>query len=87
MPNISLEALVGAQIRALRTALGMTLSDLAAAAGLSPGMLSKVETGQTSPSLATLTSLANALQVPVTSFFRGYEEQRDVTYILSLIHI
>jgi transcriptional regulator with XRE-family HTH domain len=48
-PNISLEALVGTQIRALRTALGMTLSDLAAAAGLSPGMLSKVETGQTSP--------------------------------------
>jgi len=44
-------------------------------------MLSKIENGQTSPSLATLTSLANALQVPVTSFFRGYEEQRDVTYI------
>jgi transcriptional regulator with XRE-family HTH domain len=43
--------------------------------------LSKIENGQTSPSLATLTSLANALQVPVTSFFRGYEEQRDVTYI------
>ncbi len=32
-PNIPLEALVGAQIRALRTALGMALSDLAAAAG------------------------------------------------------
>ncbi len=54
---------------------------LARQSQLSTGMLSKIENGQTSPSLATLTALANALQVPVTSFFRGYEEQRDVTYI------
>ncbi len=44
-------------------------------------MLSKIENGLTSPSLATLNALANALQVPVTSLFRGYEEQRDVTVI------
>jgi transcriptional regulator with XRE-family HTH domain len=81
--NIPLEALVGAQIRALRTALGMTLSDLAAAAGLSPGMLSKVETGQTSPSLATLSALAGALNMPLASFFTKFDQKSDATFVKS----
>ena len=83
MPNISLEALVGAQIRALRTALGMTLSDLASSAGLSPGMLSKVETGQTSPSLATLSALAGALNMPLASFFTKFDQKSDATFVKS----
>ena len=72
---------IGSKIRTLRTEKSLGLAQLGDHTGLSAGMLSKIENGQTSPSLATLTSLANALQVPVTSFFRGYEEQRDVTYI------
>jgi len=82
-PNISLEALVGTQIRALRTALGMKLSDLASAAGLSPGMLSKVETGQTSPSLATLSALAGALNMPLASFFTKFDQKPDATFVKS----
>jgi transcriptional regulator with XRE-family HTH domain len=77
----ALEIAIGKQVRASRKRLNLTVAALAKQAQLSTGMLSKIENGQTSPSLATLTSLANALQVPVTSFFRGYEEQRDVTYI------
>ncbi len=77
----SLEIAIGKQVRAQRKRLHLTVAALAKQARLSSGMLSKIENGQTSPSLATLTGLANALQVPVTSFFRGYEEQRDVTYI------
>ncbi len=77
----ALETAIGKQVRASRKRLNLTVAALAKQARLSRGMLSKIENGQTSPSLATLTSLANALQVPVTSFFRGYEEQRDVTYI------
>lgn len=80
----SVEALgiaIGKQVRSSRKRLNLTVAALAKQARLSAGMLSKIENGQTSPSLATLTSLANALQIPVTSFFRGYEEQRDVTYI------
>ena len=80
-PNISLEALVGAQIRALRTALGMTISDLASAAGVSPGMLSKVETGQTSPSLGTLSALAGALNMPLASFFTKFDQKSDATFV------
>jgi len=77
----ALETAIGKQVRTSRKRLNLTVAALAKQAQLSSGMLSKIENGQTSPSLATLTSLANALQIPVTSLFRGYEEQRDVTYI------
>ena len=77
----ALEVAIGKQVRSQRKRLNLTVAMLARQARLSTGMLSKIENAQTSPSLATLTSLAAALQVPVTSFFRGYEEQRDVTFI------
>jgi transcriptional regulator with XRE-family HTH domain len=59
----------------------MTVAELARLAGLSAGMLSKIENGMTSPSLATLQSLSRALHVPVTAFFRRYEEERDATFV------
>lgn len=80
-PDRSLERLVGAQIRALRQALGLKLADLAATAGLSAGMLSKVETGQTSPSLATLQALAQALNIPLASFFTKFDAKSDATFV------
>lgn len=83
MTTRSLEMLVGAQIRALRTTLGMKLSDLASASGLSQGMLSKVENGQTSPSLATLQALAHALNMPLASFFTRFDQKSDATFVKS----
>ena len=68
-------------MRAFRTKLGITVADLAAAAKLSPGMLSKIENGLTSPSLNTLQTLSAALGVPVTAFFRRYEERRDAVFV------
>ena len=59
----------------------MTVAEVASQAHLSPGMLSKIENGLTSPSLATLKSLSGALNVPVTAFFRKYEEERDATFV------
>lgn len=79
--QVSLELLVGAQVRLLRQALGMTLNDLAGAASISTGMLSKIENGQTSPSLATLQGLAGALNIPLGSFFTTFDEKRDATYV------
>ncbi len=77
----ALEKAIGRQVRTFRKRLHLTVANVAKQAQLSSGMLSKIENGLTSPSLATLNALANALQVPVTSLFRGYEEQRDVTVI------
>ena len=73
--------LIAGQLRAGRRRLGLTLQQVADRSGLSVGMVSKVENAQTSPSLATLTRLAKAIAVPLTSFFRGFEEERDVSYV------
>ena len=63
----ALEIAIGKQVRNSRKRLNLTVAALAKQAQLSTGMLSKIEYGQTSPSLASLTSLAGALQIPVTS--------------------
>jgi transcriptional regulator with XRE-family HTH domain len=76
-----LESAIGREVRTFRHQLGMTVTQLAQSANMSAGMLSKIENGQTSPSLATLTELSRALQVPVTAFFRRFEEERSATYV------
>ena len=77
----SLEVAIGREVRTFRKALDMTVMDLARASGLSTGMLSKIENGGISPSLATLQALSRALHVPVTAFFRRFEEERDATFV------
>lgn len=78
-----LEFAIGRQVFEFRSNLGITVADLARQSGLSAGMLSKIENGVTSPSLATLQALSTALNVPVTAFFRKYEEQRDASFVKS----
>ena len=77
----NLEVSIGGEVREFRKKLDMTVAELAKASGLSAGMLSKIENGMTSPSLATLQALSRALHVPVTSFFRKFEEEQDATYV------
>jgi transcriptional regulator with XRE-family HTH domain len=76
-----LEEAIGHEVRRFREKLNITISELAKAAGMSAGMLSKIENGATSPSLSSLQSLSRALQVPVTSLFRSFEEVRDATFV------
>ena len=75
-----LEVAIGREVRAYRRKQGFTVADLATLTGLSIGMLSKIENGNTSPSLTTLQLLANALSVPITSFFRRFEESREAVH-------
>jgi len=77
----TLEQVVGVQVRAQRHRLGLTGGTLAKAAGVSVGMLSKIENGQISASLATLQSLAQALNLPLSALFAAYEEQRDCSFV------
>jgi transcriptional regulator with XRE-family HTH domain len=80
-PLNRLEAAIGLAVREFRKAAGVGIVELAKRAALSAGMLSRIENGTISPSLATLQSLARALQVPVTSLFREFEEVRDTTFV------
>ncbi len=77
----SLERAIGAQIREIRRRLSLSVADLAAAATISAGMLSKIENGQISASLSTLQAVAAALSVPLTTLFSTFEERRDCSYV------
>jgi len=75
-----LEVAIGREVRAHRKQKGITVAELSMQTDLSIGMLSKIENGNTSPSLTTLQTLANVLSVPLTSFFRQYEERREAVH-------
>jgi transcriptional regulator with XRE-family HTH domain len=75
-----LEVAIGREVRAHRRQQEITVAELAQITSLSIGMLSKIENGNTSPSLTTLQTLANALSVPLTSFFRRFEEHRQAVH-------
>jgi transcriptional regulator with XRE-family HTH domain len=77
----TLERALGAQIRLLRRRQDLSVSDLATAASISLGMLSKIENGQISPSLTTVQSLAHALSVPISSLFESVEERQDCSFV------
>ncbi|WP_246519913.1 helix-turn-helix domain-containing protein [Ancylobacter lacus] len=77
----TIEQAIGAQIRQHRKKLDITSAELAATAKISPGMVSKIENGQISSSLATLTALASALNVPISSLFAGYDDRRDCSFV------
>ncbi len=77
----SLEAGIGAEVRRLRKDLDLTVAELGAAAGISTGMLSKIENGSTKASVVTLSALARALNVPISRLFSETEEQRDCSFV------
>jgi transcriptional regulator with XRE-family HTH domain len=79
----NLELAIGHEVRTLRKKLNLTVADLASATGISSGMLSKIENGNISPSLASLQALARALGIPLTGLLRGFEERRSASYVKS----
>src|SRR5690348_877501 len=56
---------VGANVHRLRSAVSMSLADLAAAGGISKTTLHGIEQGHGNPTLSTLYALATALNVPL----------------------
>jgi transcriptional regulator with XRE-family HTH domain len=79
--NRTLEEGIGAEVRRLRKSLDLTVAELGTAAGISAGMLSKIENATISPSLATLDAIAKALNVPVSRLFAESEERRDCSFV------
>ncbi|MFD0682026.1 MULTISPECIES: helix-turn-helix domain-containing protein [unclassified Paenibacillus] len=70
---------IGATIRTIRKKKGITIGQLCEATGLSQGFMSLVENNKTSPSLATLDSIAGVLQVPLAFLLLKQEERMKVT--------
>jgi transcriptional regulator with XRE-family HTH domain len=63
---------LGQTIRHIRLQHGLTIAEVAQRAGISRGMLSKIENGHTSTSLENLEQIANSLGVTLARLFRDY---------------
>jgi transcriptional regulator with XRE-family HTH domain len=72
--------LLGARVRALREAEGLSLRDLSERSGVSAPMLSQVERGETSPTVAIAERIAAGLQLRLSQLLR-LDEGGSVTIV------
>jgi transcriptional regulator with XRE-family HTH domain len=63
-------AAAGVRVKALREAMGFSLRDLAERSGVSAPMLSQVERGETSPTLAVAEKIAAGLELTLSQLLR-----------------
>lgn len=75
---------VGGRIHFIREQKAMSLRKLAQLSGLSVNAISRIERGETSPTVSTLRMLATALEVPITEFFS--QEKKLVTVFVKEEH-
>ncbi|MEJ2013621.1 MAG: XRE family transcriptional regulator [Anaerolineales bacterium] len=69
---------VGSRIRDLRTARGLSLRALAGRCGLSVNAISRIERGDSSPTVSSLLRLAGALNIRIKDFFDPGPEQSTI---------
>lgn len=73
---------IGAALRDMRIDRGHSARWLAEASGISAAMISRIENGLVSPSVATLAALASALEVPIAALFRDAQsDHSDFTLV------
>lgn len=79
--KFDIDLAVGRAVNRLRRDRGKTVTALSADAGVSQAMISRIEKGQVSPSLATLAALAAALDVPVMALLAQPGDTGDVHHV------
>ncbi len=72
---------IGKRIKEIRQAQEAKLTEVAERAGISKGLLSKIENGRTVPSLPVLLSIIRTLGVPLDSFFQNLHFEPEGRYI------
>ncbi len=83
MPLVALQrppSPIGPRVRALREAMSLSLRDLGERAGVSAPMLSQVERGETSPTLAVAGRIASGLELSLSQLLR-LDEGEGVTVV------
>ena len=75
------KSLIGNEVRFWRKERGLTGAKLAKLSEITPGMLTKIEQGKVAPSIQTLLSISNALNVPISMFFHRIEKSRYVSFV------
>jgi transcriptional regulator with XRE-family HTH domain len=64
---------VGAALKKQRQAQRLTIQEVAELAGISRGMLSRIENGQATPSLDTLARVCDAVQLTLSNLFKDHD--------------
>jgi transcriptional regulator with XRE-family HTH domain len=78
VPDEAAAPAVGPRIKALRESSGLSLRDLAERSGVSAPMLSQVERGETSPTLAVAAKIASGLELTLSQLLRLDEDHHVV---------
>jgi transcriptional regulator with XRE-family HTH domain len=73
---VSSTAEVGARIRRERERRGMSLRELARRAGLSPSLVSQIETGKSEPSVSSLAAIVGEIGLSLNELVFGEEPQK-----------
>jgi transcriptional regulator with XRE-family HTH domain len=69
---------IGRRIRKIRRLQGRTLEDIASVCGFTKSLLCKIETDKTVPPISTLTKIATALDVQVSSLLDDAENDGNI---------
>jgi transcriptional regulator with XRE-family HTH domain len=77
----SIVVAVGARLKRLRTQAGLTLEEFAAKSGVSRAMLSKVERGEKSPTLAVIARIGQGLNVSMSTLMGAEPDPAQVAVI------
>jgi transcriptional regulator with XRE-family HTH domain len=72
---------VGSRVKRLRSQAGLTLEEFAAQSGVSRAMLSKVERGEKSPTLAIIVRIAKGLNVSMSALMGAEPDPAQVAVI------
>ena len=73
---------VGITIKNIRKSKKLLLKDVALKCGISSSMLSQIEKGNANPSLNTIKSIAQVLEVPLFKFFMDWEQEKYEFHLL-----
>jgi transcriptional regulator with XRE-family HTH domain len=74
---------IGKRIKKIRKEKKLIISQVANDAGVSNGLISKIENGRTIPSLPVLFNIIGALQIEVSTFFDGMKRENIINYIVT----
>ena len=70
-----LAVVIGGNVRKWRKQQGLSLENLARRAGVSRAMLSQIELGRSTPTIAVLWKIAHALQTPISALLSQRQEE------------
>lgn len=76
---------LGANLKAIREKRKMNLNEAAERTGISKAMLSKIERGESTPTITTVWKIVNGLQISLNDLAQGEEEQYDVKDISQMV--